>query len=300
LTIFHRNQNLFVSLTEGNQPDIEPIFGPCEPDGMSRNVRGRLLLNSYTQVCARFGRPKRAVPRNLQALLQSIFAKDPKSQVSMNYLEGLMFPYIFPMQSVDGAVIGSLPHSMFTQPLNQGSSRGHIGTLTHHMNIRSNDLSLTTASEVDYSAFSYDVIMNEKLNYNMVSLLLKKGPEFLGRNKGDGLDIGAKDTGMLFDKIENHGPVNELAAFNKTMGKADYFITVTANQERTPGLSRVRKQLLVYANRNRLSEYDVKALMLGFMPLMMQTFYRTIRYMWEWIAHGGDKPCGHVKAFWYR
>jgi hypothetical protein len=267
---------------------------------MSPNIRGRLLYNSYTQICSRFGRRNRALPRSAQALLQSIYAKDPKSQVSMNYLEGVMFPYIFPMESFDGAVIGALPHSMFIKPLQQHSSRGHIGSIGDHMRIRSNDFSLITASEVDYSAHSYDVLTNEKLNHNMVSLLLKKGPEFLTKKRGDGLDVGSKDTGMLFDKVESHGPVNELAAFLKTMGKSDYFITVTANQERTPGLASLRKHLVNHCIKSELNEYDTKCIMLGFMPLMLQTFYRTVRYMWEWIAHGGDEPCGPVKAYWYR
>jgi hypothetical protein len=168
------------------------------------------------------------------------------------------------------------------------------------MRIRSQDFFLTTSTEPDYTSFDFDVLLNEKLNYNSANLALKKGPEFLSRRKGDGLDIGNKETGMLFDRVEAHGPVNELAAFIRKEGKSDYFVTVTANHERTPGLAAITEHKKLFCNFYNLSDWNCQAIATGFMPMMVQSFYRTVRYMWHWIVHGGDQPFGPVKAHWYR
>jgi hypothetical protein len=189
---------------------------------------------------------------------------------------------------------------MFLDPLKQKKSRSHVGSLADHMRIRSQDFFSTTSTEIDYSSFAFDVLLNEKLNYNNAKLTLKKGPEFLSKRKGDGLDFGSRDMGMLFDRVEAHGPVNELAAFIKTMGKSDFFLTVTANQQRTPGLAALTKHMKHFCQVYDFSDWNRNAVATGFMPMMVQTFYRTIRYMFHWIAHGGDKPFGPVKSYWYR
>ena len=99
------------------------------------------------------------------------------------------------------------------------------------------DGSLLTAVEPDYICWAFDIIMNYMANYNTIPLAIKKGPEFMTRSfKGsDGLDIGQRETSMMFDSIESRGPVNELAALVRTLGKWDYFVTITCNDQRTPG-----------------------------------------------------------------
>lgn len=282
----------------GNEPELDALFVPQEIDLTTPSSKGHYLLNRFGQVSARFGRSKK-IPRNFQDLLQNVCARNPKSQVSLAYFEGMLFPYIFPFQE-EGSVIGALPHSMFIRPLMQRKYMKGIATLNDHMMVRSTDFSSVTSSEPDYSAFGFDVNVNEKLNYNHVMLGLKKGPEFLMKPRGDGLDVGQKETGMFDNKVENHGPVNELSAFIKKMGKSDYFMTLTCNQERTPGVCTIIKKVRKVSAMLRLSAFEYKALMTGVLPILLHTWNRTVRYIWRWISHGSDKPCGPVKAIWYR
>ena len=76
-----------------------------------------------------------------------------------------------------------------------------------------------------------------------VPLAIKKGPEFMKRSPAgsDGLNFGQKETSMMFDAIESRGPVNELAALVRDKGKWDYFVTLTCNDELTPGVSALNK-----------------------------------------------------------
>lgn len=282
----------------GNEPELQPVFQPAHPDGTTPNVRGRFILNHYGRVLSRFGQ-QRAMPKNLQCLLQSVFAKHPQTQVSLNFFEGVLFPYLFPFQ-YQGSIVGSLPHSMFLDPLKQSKRGRHIATLQEHMNVRSQDLFAASSTEADYASFAFDILLNEKLTYNSASLALKKGPEFLSKSRGDGVDVGQKDMSMLFDRVEAHGPVNELAAFIKAVGKSDYFVTVTANQQRTPGLAALWNHIQEYRSQAQLSDWNYQAMVTGLTSIFVQTFYRTIRYMWHWIAHGGDQPLGPVKCYWFR
>jgi hypothetical protein len=156
-------------------PDV-----PHRPDFISEyslhKVSGQHLLNSVYGVMSRFGINRKA-PLALQQLLQNIFATNPEGHVSMQYPEGMLFPHIFPFQE-DGAVMGSLPHSFFVNPLKR-SKRGGFASLMEHMKVRILDGSLLTAKEPDYISWMFDVIMNYMANFNPIPLAIKKGPEFL-------------------------------------------------------------------------------------------------------------------------
>jgi hypothetical protein len=76
----------------GNRPEVQPLFGPAEPDGTTPNIRGRFMLNYFARVLSRFGQQQRGMPRALQCLIQSIYARNPDSQVSLNFFESVLFP----------------------------------------------------------------------------------------------------------------------------------------------------------------------------------------------------------------
>ena len=222
-----------IRMEENQSKDRQPMFLPRSfPND---RVRSAYLLNRLYQLMSRFGISRKS-PLALQQLLQSIFLSNAEHATSTLYLEAQIFPWIFPFQE-NGAIVGALPHSLYINPLSKKKHRG-VATLLDHMRVRIMDGSLLTAVEPDYICWAFDIIMNYMANYNTIPLAIKKGPEFMTRKGGfDGIDVGPRETSMMFDSIESRGPVNELAALVRTLGKWDYFVTITCNDQRTPGMA---------------------------------------------------------------
>lgn len=286
-----------ISMSENQGSDFQPAFEEQGPDRNDR-VRSSYILNNLYQVMGRFGISRRS-PIALQRLLQGIYAANQNSGTSTLYVEGELFPWVFPFEE-NGAVIGALPHSLYVNPLSQRREKG-VATLLDHLHVRIRDGSLLTASEPDYLCWVFDIIMNYIANYNSIELALRKGPEFLMRQtKGDGLNIGTKETGMMFDTIESKGPVNELAALVKDQGKWDYFITITCNDEYTPGVATLNKHVQKVATSFSIYKKERLRIVTAAMPAMLRAWHRFVRYFFKWVMDGPVPPLGKVKALWYR
>jgi hypothetical protein len=283
-----------VQMNECQSRDSEPVFiSSAEGD----RIRSSYILNNLYQVMGRFGISRRS-PLALQRLLQGIYASNSQSETSTLFLEGELFPWIFPFE--EGSVIGALPHSFFMNPLNQKRARG-VATMMDHMKIRILDGSLLTACEPDYISWAFDVVMNYIVNYNTVEMSLRKGPEFLMRKTNDdGFHIGQKESGIMFDAIESRGPVNELAAFVRDQGKWDYFVTLTCNDRFTPGVASLFKHVNEYANSCSADKKVQMQILTAGMPSILRAWYRYVQYFWMWVMDGPDRPLGKVKSVWYR
>jgi len=105
---------------------------------------------------------------------------------------------------------------------------------------------------------------------------------------------------MKFDVLESRGPVNELAAFVRSQGKWDYFVTITANNKETPNLAPIYRAAIRVASGRDVKWNEEHTVYVGQMTVLLQAWYRYVRYFWQWIAHSPDKPMGNVKAYWYR
>ena len=291
----HVEENL-VEMHDNQSIDAQPVFIP--PSNDNQRIRSSYILNNMYQVMGRFGISRRS-PIALQRLLQGIYASHPENRISTLYLEGQLFPWIFPFD-VDGAVVGALPHSFYINPLNQKRQKG-VATLMDHMRVRIMDGSLLTASEPDYLSWAFDVIMNYVANFNTVEMSLRKGPEFLLRKReSDGLNVGQKEGGMMFDAVESRGPVNELAALVRERGKWDYFVTLTCNDEYTPGVSALNRHIRAYAKHYSSDPKEQMKVYTAGMPAMLRAWHRFVSYFWLWVVEGPDHPLGHVKSLWYR
>lgn len=295
-----------MEMADNQSKELQPAFEPWIPG--SNRVQSCYLLNNLYQVMTR-QRRGRGCPLNLQRLLQSVFSSDPHGAVSTLFFEAQLFPTIFPFEE-NGSVVGAMPQSMFVHPNLHKNSRG-IGSLIQHMRIRMKDYAILTSSDPDYITFAFDVVMNYMANFNVIPLAIKKGPEFLRRGSDyDGIEIKHYDGRMQFDVMESRGPVNELSAFVRDVGQWHYFITITCNDQRTPGVCRINQYLDTYIRHlenskgfNQMNDSPSctrMRVLTAAQPVILRAWVRYVKFFWKWVAHGPDEPLGPVKEVWFR
>ena len=293
-----------VQLEENQTRQLNPAFEPNSH--ATNNIKSSYILNNLFQVMSRH-RNTRTSPLHMQNLLQSVYSTNEESRTPTLFLEGELFPHIFPFEH-QNSIVGALPHSFFINPILRRKGSG-LGSLLDHIRVRSSDQSLLTSVEPDYIAWQFDILMNFLINFNTIPLAIRKGPEFLKKSLDwDGITIKKQENQMMLDVVESRGPVNELAAMIRDQGMWSYFITLTCNDELTPGVSQIYKHVMnfrvqtsdIYEQVQAASPERRMRIVASAAPVLLQAWMRYIKFFWIWLVNGPDCPLGSIKAHWWR
>lgn len=237
----------------------------------------------------------------LRRFLHHVYSNEPLgTRVFLLYPEALIFPILFPFV-VDGAPVGAM--ALF-QMLKATESKYGVGlaNLIQHIRVRIGNSNHPMSMNHEYLFYLASLYTNATLNYHSIHLLQRRGVEFLTvkRSSSCGLSANPNSDGLLeFGEIEDDKKSRELSAMMRVTGSWDFFVTLTCNDKKTPGLvglwSRICRN-----NEKWFSKEDKHRAWLTYLPLTIRLWERTVRYVTRWIEHSKDRPFGKVKHIFSR
>ena len=207
-------------------------------DETSDMVGNIILLNGLGSLLVRRRHNLTFSRKNTEFLQRKIISRYGKS-IPLIYAEATLYPSIFPYDSgTDGSILGAIPSAFLSQEKNS-VSHGVASLADHAMN-RLFLAGNTAASDYRYQAFLFDALVNSNCSSEDSRVVLNRG--VAESNTPTGLRTRSKDDHFFSDSIDNRQMVLNLTESQK-YHPSNLFITITANQKLTFGLSPIKEFL---------------------------------------------------------
>ena len=171
-------------------------------------------------------------------LLQSIYATTPEAtRTCMLYPEAMLFPRIF-HSCFDDAPLGAVPLFMLMNPFGRGKNPGGLASILNHIPLRIRSPNLLTSMDQNYRSFLFTLKMNALLNFYPVTMLVRKGPEDMKMHRSGIQTTYNRHADLICeDSFETRRTVRELAYMGQQVGLWNFFVTITCNDNATPGVA---------------------------------------------------------------
>ena len=195
------------------------------------------------------------------------------------------------MESVSGAIPSFV--------LNRASSGfGGLASLAEHLHIRLRDGDVLTAKENCYWHYVFEILLNSALCGTSAQFVFRRGLEFLAENNEQAFNAQAANhqPRMPMDETEAVRRVKELASLLKK-GKWHYFLTITVNDNETPGIREITKAIQKSAG----DDVDkLESLTDAFLPILLRAWERFVRLFLQELVMRNNNIIGKVKNLFYR
>jgi hypothetical protein len=214
----------------------------------------------------------------------------------MLYPEQMLFQRFFPI-TVDGAPLGAIPLFMLQNPFHGMKGTG-FANLMDHIPIRLTTPTCQTSKDPNYQGWMFGLSLNRALNFSPIRRLAHRGVEFVTpQTRSDGVNVRPETGGLLeFDEVDCRKKVGELAAMVEQTGFWDYFVTVTCNDDQTPGVSSLVRLL---KRKYRRPEYYIRAYQ-TYLQVIVRLWHRFVKYLLRWISTSKERPLGPVAHYFAR
>jgi len=170
--------------------------------------------------------------------VEHIVASTDSASVSLLYPEGQLFPRIFWAAKSD-SVLGAIPSYMLNSTFSK--SFGFAPLIDHHY-VRLRDGDISTCRESCYWHYMFDVKLNTSLNRCPSKIVFKRGLEVLDDRQKDPQHLSFNDSQLPMDEAQATRRIKELASVIKK-GKWTYFLTITVNDNETPGVREITQAI---------------------------------------------------------
>ena len=149
------------------------------------------------------------------------------------YPEGLLFPNIFYLSSLDSlSIVGALPAPLLTENNNFG-----FASLMEHTRSRLTSAFSNTSSNVIYASMEYDKACNAVANSEDTRVMIRRGVTV---NQESG-DLGLRGSGdsSLLDSFDSKQMVRNLCA-SQQYHTMTHFLTFTCNMKKHFGTKDIK------------------------------------------------------------
>lgn len=215
--------------------------------------------------------------------------------MSFAYPDAALFPRAFQF-TFHGTPVGAIPIFMYLTPF-ANTARTGLGSIGHHNWLKISNPNHPTTQNPDIVAKTFEEKLNMGLNFTTTQICLKRGPEAVPLKaacRGIALNPD-EDIFMQFGDTESVRLVRAIVAGMRKNGYWNLFITLTINQELSPGVRNFNLMLKQYYGRSHyLQAYQ------SFLPIYVRLCQRTLKMHIRWIVSSPERPAGWVKTFLVR
>jgi len=205
------------------------------PDAESNFVGNVCILNGLGSLLVRSRHDLNMARANHEYLQERIVSRYGYS-IPMLYAEATLFPSVFPFDdSHTPSILGAIPSAFLSQDKN--SNEHGIAGLVSHVRNRMQLADATCGVDYRYHTFLFDSLLNRTLSNEDSRVILNRG--VAASNTPAGLKVREKDDHFFSDSIDNRQNVLNLTESQK-YHRSNWFITITANQKLTFGLSPIK------------------------------------------------------------
>ena len=205
------------------------------PDADSNFVGNVCILNGLGSLLVRSRHDVNMARSNHEFLQERIVSRYGYS-IPMLYAEATLFPSVFPFDdSQTPSILGAIPSAFLSQDKNSGEHG--VASLVNHVRNRIQLADATSGVDYRYHTYMFDSLLNRNLSNEDSRVVLNRG--VASCNTPAGLKVREKDDHFFSDSIDNRQNVMNLTESQKYY-RSNWFITITANQKLTFGLSPVK------------------------------------------------------------
>ena len=212
------------------------------------HVSGHVLMNQCGSLLTRKNHEIRGSSKH-RFFLQRISATSIGTSIPLLYPEAMIFPSIF-WKSIDsnGSIAGALPASLLSENITQYG----FESIPQHVRSRLTSFSSTTATDPRYASFSYDSLINLACTHSDTRIAVHRG---LATDESGELRLRGRSDTALQSSIDGRQMVKNLCSACK-YHKFSHFITLTCNQKKHFGTSKVKKWIDSENWKHHYSDFD--------------------------------------------
>ena len=230
------------------------------------------------------------------------------SSVPLLYAEAMLFPDIFWKAQSDGALLGALTGSLWTDRYTAGAY--NIAGFHDHAITRITNSSLMCSSDPKYKFHAYDIILNINLRGNDHRIVLTRGSDVLSKNGGLSIinqSSNKEHNVYSCDVIDSRKSVNCLSAMLREQIPT-YFVTNTCNVKAHPSLRDLTHILDdAIEHINRVYKYDSR-LVFEYTNALRQiaslqhtrTWHHCMDAIINYITTSDEIPLGAISSYFGR
>ena len=240
-------------------------------------------------------RPQQFFAHVPHPILSSIVSNCNEEPVMGLFPEAMLFPSLFwKYDKTVKSFPGALPSFLFFEGGGRRGVQAQFANLKEHLRVRCRDFQLLTSRTPAYLHFIFDILVNKLCEHTTVQYIIQRGLEFVNQIH-DPLGSSTETT-LSFDEETSSKKKKELSHLMRNC-KWQYFFTSTCNDQLTPGVCEITSQLMKLAQGN-----DEKLLSLTqeYQSLLLDQWYRTVRFMMDHFVNTKKGPFGTVTAYFLR
>ena len=276
-------------------------------DNESNFVGNVCILNGLGSLLLRSRHDVNMARSNHEFLQERIVSRYGYS-IPMLYAEATLFPGVFPFD--DGctpSILGAIPSAFLSQDKN--SAEHGVASLVDHVRNRVQLADSTSGVDYRYHTYMMDSLVNRMMSKEDSRVILNRG--VASSNTPAGLRVREKDDHFFSDSIDNRQNVLNLTESQKYY-RSNWFITITANQKLTFGLSPVKDWIdgndwipEVEKILGRKLDYDEErefrnALHDSSCTLMTRCWLKIRYIIMAYIMDSMEKPFGNLLTMFWR
>ncbi|XP_077976105.1 uncharacterized protein LOC144431999 [Styela clava] len=247
------------------------------------------LLNDTFQVLKRSVRRRKNA--RSQNLLQHFAGNNDSTSVSLLFPEAQILPTTF-WAMKDNSPVGAMHQSLFCHSKISRTNRS-VRSKHDMIRIRMRDHHLPSSQQHSHLHFYFDLKLNDKLNTNSSALVFRRGLEHIAENKS--LHCLAQDSPIPYDESDSNVKIRELTALT-TKYPWKYWMTMTCNEVRTPGISMIIKS---FKNMCEHSS-DYSRIYHANLGMINRMWLRFIDVFLKYLVNSPDQPAGPIKHMFAR
>jgi hypothetical protein len=264
-----------------------------------------VLLNGVGSLLVR-PNYKRHSSRKQQQFLHSL-ASSSGHTVPLVYPEAMLFPSIFSfdIESDSSSIIGAMPCSLLSQ--NKNHKEHGIASIADHVRTRLQAGSSSSATDPRYLNWSYDCLVNASIAGSDTRLILNRG--FAPSSSSTGLQLRNEKDTFFSDSIDNRSMVNKLTAAQQYV-PTNVFITITANQRLTAGLSHIKRWIDSDGPGENFPGYSMlsaneqqnvrRAIHNSAASLMQRNWLQVRKLLMDYLRNSPEKAAGTIDCMFWR
>nr|XP_039258626.1 uncharacterized protein LOC120335208 [Styela clava] len=248
-----------------------------------------ILLNDTFQVLKRSTRRRKNA--KTQNLLHHFAGNGDSTAVSLLFPEAQILPTTF-WAMKGNSPIGAMHQAHFCNTSSSRTSRS-LRSKDDMIGIRLRDHNLPTSQQHSSLHFYFDLKLNDKLNKNSSALVFRRGLEHIAENKS--LHCLVQDSPLPYDESDSNIKIRELTALT-TKYPWKYWMTMTCNEVRTPGIMRVISSMKEMSKN--LSDYP--RIYYANLGMINRMWLRFINVFLEYLVNSPDQPAGPIRHMFAR
>ncbi|XP_039271516.2 uncharacterized protein LOC120345964 [Styela clava] len=248
-----------------------------------------LLLNDTLKVLKRSTRSRKSA--KTQNLLHHFAGNSDSTTVSLLFPEAQILPTTF-WAMKGNSPIGAMHQANFGHIQSSRTSRT-LRSKNDMIGIRIRDHNLPTSQQHSNLHFYFDLKLNDNLNKNSSALVFRRGLEHIAENNS--LHCLIQDSPLPYDESDTNVKIRELSALT-TKYPWKYWMTMTCNEVRTPGIMRVissMKDMCKYSS-------DYARIYYANMGMINRMWLRFINVFLKYLVNSPDQPAGPIHHMFAR